>query len=76
MRFASNVTSGVSGVNAAASFDKEAILARGHYMGKEFYGKGVHVQLGPAMNFMRYIKVNHTMLSPFFSHKFSTLQKR
>ena len=53
MRFADNVTSGVAGVNAAASFDKDAILARGQYMGQEFYGKGIHVQLGPGMNFMR-----------------------
>ncbi|KAI8362616.1 glycoside hydrolase superfamily [Blakeslea trispora] len=53
MRWASNVTSGVAGINAAASFDKEAILARGHYMGQEFHGKGVHVLLGPAVNFMR-----------------------
>ncbi|GAA5804054.1 hypothetical protein HPULCUR_009540 [Helicostylum pulchrum] len=48
-----NVTSGVSAINAAASFDKQAIRARGDYMGKEFRGKGVHIQLGPAMNFMR-----------------------
>ncbi|CAO0795662.1 unnamed protein product [Mucor circinelloides] len=53
MRFADNVTSGVSGINAAASWDKKAIYERGVYLGKEFYGKGVHVQLGPAMNFMR-----------------------
>ncbi|KAI8639283.1 glycoside hydrolase superfamily [Parasitella parasitica] len=53
MRFADNVTSGVSGINAAASWDKEAIHARGEYMGKEYYGKGVHIQLGPGMNFMR-----------------------
>ncbi|CAO3595858.1 unnamed protein product [Absidia cylindrospora] len=53
MRFAYNVTAGVSGVNAAASFDKKAILQRGEYMGAEFKGKGVHIQLGPAMNFMR-----------------------
>ncbi|KAI9487117.1 MAG: glycoside hydrolase superfamily [Benjaminiella poitrasii] len=53
MRFADNVTSGVSGINAAASFDRAAILARGRYIGEEFYKKGVHVALGPAMNFMR-----------------------
>ena len=53
IRLADNVTSGVAGVNAAASFDKDAILARGQYMGQEFYGKGIHVQLGPGMNFMR-----------------------
>ncbi|KAG2233832.1 glycoside hydrolase superfamily [Thamnidium elegans] len=53
IRFASNVTSGVSGINAAASFDRKAIRERAEYMGKEFKGKGVHVQLGPAMNFMR-----------------------
>ncbi|KAG2205238.1 hypothetical protein INT47_009503 [Mucor saturninus] len=53
MRFADNVTSGVAGINAAASFDKEAILARGVYLGQEFYDKGVHVLLGPAMNLGR-----------------------
>ncbi|CEG66924.1 hypothetical protein RMATCC62417_03418 [Rhizopus microsporus] len=53
IRFAYNVTSGVSGINAAASFDRTAIRDRGVYMGQEFRGKGIHIQLGPAMNFMR-----------------------
>lgn len=53
IRFANNVTSGVSGINAAASFDRKAIYERGVYLGKESRGKGVHVLLGPAMNFMR-----------------------
>lgn len=48
-----NVTSGVSAINAAASFDKQAMRDRGDYIGKEFRGKGVHIQLGPAMNYMR-----------------------
>ncbi|CEG79535.1 hypothetical protein RMATCC62417_13987 [Rhizopus microsporus] len=53
VRFAYNVTSGVAGINAAASFDRNAIYERGAYMGQEFRGKGAHIQLGPAMNFMR-----------------------
>ncbi|CEP07730.1 hypothetical protein [Parasitella parasitica] len=53
VRHADNVTSGVAGINAAASFDKKAIYERGAYMGREFRGKGAHVQLGPGMNFMR-----------------------
>ncbi|CAO0795663.1 unnamed protein product [Mucor circinelloides] len=53
VRHAANVTSGVAGINAAASWDKKAIYERGAYMGKEFRGKGAHVQLGPGMNFMR-----------------------
>ncbi|OBZ82958.1 putative beta-glucosidase L [Choanephora cucurbitarum] len=53
IRMANNVTSGVAGINAAASFDKKAIYERARYMGQEFRGKGAHVQLGPAMNFMR-----------------------
>lgn len=53
IRLADNITAGVAGVNAAASFDKAAILARGVYMGQEFYDKGINVQLGPAMNMMR-----------------------
>ncbi|KAG0928436.1 hypothetical protein G6F35_007997 [Rhizopus arrhizus] len=53
IRFSNNVTSGVAGINAAASFDRKAIYERGVYLGKEFRGKGAHVLLGPAMNFMR-----------------------
>lgn len=53
MRFADNITSGVAGINAAASFDRDAILARGVYFGQEFYDKGVNVILGPAMNIGR-----------------------
>jgi beta-glucosidase len=53
MRFADNITSGVAGLNAASSFDRAAIYARGVYMGQEYYGKGVNVQLGPCMNMMR-----------------------
>ncbi|CAO3667725.1 unnamed protein product [Rhizopus stolonifer] len=53
IREANNVTSGVAGINAAASFDRKAMYERGAYMGKEFRGKGIHVQLGPGMNFMR-----------------------
>lgn len=51
--FADNVTAGVSGMNAAASFDKKAIYARAEYMGKEFRGKGVNVYLGPYINMIR-----------------------
>ncbi|CAO3636966.1 unnamed protein product [Cunninghamella blakesleeana] len=53
VRGAFNVTLGISGINAAASFDKKGILQRGVYMGKEFKGKGINIQLGPSMNFMR-----------------------
>ncbi|KAI9365584.1 glycoside hydrolase superfamily [Pilaira anomala] len=53
VRFADDVTAGVAGINAAASFDRDAIRKRGEYLGKEFRGKGVHVQLGPALNFLR-----------------------
>lgn len=53
VRFADGVSSGVAGINAAASFDKEAIRRRGEYMGAEFRAKGIHAQLGPSMNMMR-----------------------
>ncbi|KAG1047253.1 hypothetical protein G6F43_010288 [Rhizopus delemar] len=53
VRGANNITSGVAGINAAASFDRKAIYERGVYLGKEFRGKGVHVMLGPGMNYMR-----------------------
>ncbi|KAI7851872.1 beta-glucosidase [Circinella umbellata] len=53
IRFGNNVTAGVSGITAAASFDKTAIRQRGEYMGKEFRAKGVHYQLGPSIDIMR-----------------------
>ncbi|KAG1442820.1 hypothetical protein G6F56_010905 [Rhizopus delemar] len=53
VRFADHVSSGVAGINAAASFDKKAIRRRGEYMGAEFRAKGAHAQLGPSMNMMR-----------------------
>lgn len=53
VRSSHHVTSGVAGINAAASFDRKAIYERGAYIGKEFRNKGIHVHLGPAINFMR-----------------------
>ena len=53
IRFGNNVTAGVSGITAAASFDKTAIRQRGEYMGREFRAKGVHYQLGPSIDIMR-----------------------
>ncbi|KAG8908821.1 hypothetical protein FRB99_003059 [Tulasnella sp. 403] len=53
VRFADFVTAFPAGINAAATFDRELIRKRGEAMGKEFRGKGVHVALGPAMNFPR-----------------------
>lgn len=53
IRFGNNVTAGVSGINAAASFDKEQIRKRGEYIGEEAYGKGVHAILGPCVDVMR-----------------------
>ncbi|GAA5799376.1 hypothetical protein HPULCUR_004790 [Helicostylum pulchrum] len=53
VHLADDVTAGVAGINAAASFDKAAIRARGEYMGKEFRGKGINVQLGPSLDFAR-----------------------
>lgn len=53
MRFVDGVSSGVAGINAAASFDRAQIRKRGEYMGEEFREKGAHVQLGPSMNMLR-----------------------
>ncbi|KAG2220193.1 hypothetical protein INT45_005366 [Circinella minor] len=53
IRFADNITAGVAGITAASSWDKEAIRDRGRYMGREFKGKGIHVQLGPSVDILR-----------------------
>ncbi|ORZ01291.1 glycoside hydrolase superfamily [Syncephalastrum racemosum] len=53
VRIADNITAGVSGITASQSWDKKALRKRGEYMGKEFYGKGVHAQLGPDVEVMR-----------------------
>lgn len=46
VRLANNVTAGLSGITVAQTFDKAAFRDRGVYMGKEFRGKGINVQLG------------------------------
>lgn len=46
VRFGDNVTAGLSGITAAATFDRDLLYKRGSYMGREFYLKGVHMALG------------------------------
>ncbi|RDX56004.1 beta-glucosidase [Lentinus brumalis] len=42
-----------AGINAAATWNRTLLRARGEAMGAEFRGKGVNVALGPMMNLMR-----------------------
>ncbi|KAI0774767.1 beta-glucosidase [Trametes elegans] len=42
-----------AGINAAATFNRTLIRARGTAMGAEFRGKGINVALAPMMNLMR-----------------------
>ncbi|KAI4528690.1 glycoside hydrolase family 3 protein [Schizophyllum commune Loenen D] len=53
VRAADNVSAFNPGVNAAATFNRKLIRARGAAVGEEFRGKGIHVALGPDMNMMR-----------------------
>lgn len=46
IRFADNATAGPAGITTAATFDRDLILKRAQYLGKESYGKGVNIQLG------------------------------
>jgi beta-glucosidase len=46
-------TSFPSGLSLGASWDRDMCFAWGEAMGKEFYGKGTNVQLGPGMNLAR-----------------------
>jgi len=42
-----------SGINAAATFNRDLIRERGVALGAEFKGKGVNVALGPSANMLR-----------------------
>ncbi|QRW09292.1 glycoside hydrolase family 3 protein [Ceratobasidium sp. AG-Ba] len=53
VRFADRVSAFAAGINAAATWDRDLIRARGVALGQEFKGKGVHVALGPMMNLGR-----------------------
>jgi beta-glucosidase len=53
VRFADRVSAFPAGINAASTFDKDLIYARGNAMGKEFKAKGVNIALGPAMDIGR-----------------------
>ena len=47
------VTTFPAGMNAAATWNRTLIRARGKAIGEEFKGKGVNVGLGPMMNIAR-----------------------
>ena len=53
VRFADFATAFPAGVNAAATWNRTLIRARGKAIGEEFKGKGVNVGLGPMMNIAR-----------------------
>lgn len=53
LRLVKNVTGWPTGINAASTFSRRLIRARGAAMAEEFRGKGVHVFLGPSLDIMR-----------------------
>ncbi|KAJ7578614.1 glycoside hydrolase family 3 protein [Mycena floridula] len=53
VRLVHNVTGFPPGINAASTFSRRLMRARGVALGEEFRGKGIHVFLGPAMDIMR-----------------------
>ncbi|PPQ72451.1 hypothetical protein CVT24_003117, partial [Panaeolus cyanescens] len=53
VRFGDYVTAFPTGINAAATFNRDLIRQRGLFMGLEHRGKGVNVALGPMMNMGR-----------------------
>ncbi|KAG8692221.1 hypothetical protein FRC09_011385 [Ceratobasidium sp. 395] len=53
IRAVKNVTGFPTGINAASTFSRRLMRARGQAIGEEFRGKGIHIFLGPAMDIMR-----------------------
>ncbi|KAF8635171.1 hypothetical protein AX15_000506 [Amanita polypyramis BW_CC] len=53
VRLVKNVTGFPSGINAASTFSRRLMRARGQAMAEEFLKKGVHVFLGPAVDIVR-----------------------
>ncbi|KAG2180978.1 hypothetical protein INT43_008560 [Umbelopsis isabellina] len=53
IRFAKGVSVFPSGINTAATFDKDLIYERARIQGEEFRAKGVNVALSPMMNLLR-----------------------
>ncbi|KAJ1308797.1 hypothetical protein OPQ81_004487 [Rhizoctonia solani] len=53
IRAVKNVTGFPTGINAASTFSRRLMRARGKAIGEEFRGKGIHIYLGPAIDIMR-----------------------
>ncbi|PPQ63349.1 hypothetical protein CVT24_006722 [Panaeolus cyanescens] len=53
LRLVKDVTGFPTGINAASTFSRRLIRARGVALGEEWRGKGAHVFLGPAVDIMR-----------------------
>ncbi|KAF8526195.1 glycoside hydrolase family 3 protein [Hysterangium stoloniferum] len=74
------VTGFPTGINAASTFSRRLIQARGQAMAEEFRAKGINVLLGPAMDLMRSPKAGRGWESfgpdPWLSGEaaFSTIQ--
>ncbi|KAG5338890.1 hypothetical protein C0989_005663 [Termitomyces sp. Mn162] len=50
VRLSKGVTGFPAGINAASTFSRRLMIARGKALGEEFRGKGIQVFLGPAMD--------------------------
>lgn len=53
VRFADRVSAFPAGVNAATTWDKDLMYARGYAMGAEHKAKGVNIALGPSIDMAR-----------------------
>lgn len=49
VRLTTYVSAFPAGMNAAMTWDKKLMYARGHAMGVEFKGKGINIALGPVV---------------------------
>lgn len=75
LRLVKEVTGFPTGINAASTFSRRLMRARGVALAEEFRAKGVHVFLGPAMDIMRNPKAGRGWESagpdPYLSGEFA-----
>ncbi|TFK95652.1 glycoside hydrolase family 3 protein [Pterulicium gracile] len=75
VRLTKGVTGFPTGINAASTFSRRLMKARGVALGEEFRGKGVNVHLGPGLDIMRNPKMGRAWESagpdPYLTGEFA-----
>ncbi|CAE6450240.1 unnamed protein product [Rhizoctonia solani] len=75
IRAVKSVTGFPTGINAASTFSRRLMRARGKAIGEEFRGKGIHIFLGPSMDIVGSHYCRHQSVNIVLADAFPEIRK-